>query len=200
MASQVSAASTPASLRDNDVEYLALLDRVLLDRYVSFPEADALVASADDLGIERSTAQLLHRKYLAGLVAAAWTDGVITEQEREDLNLVATLLAVSDSDLKDLIDSGATETQTTESFDAFQLHVGDLVVFTGQMTRDRATWEAEAAAAGLVPWKGITKKVKLLVAADPDSLSGKAKLAQEYGIPVVNELTFEQLIRAFSRT
>lgn len=33
----------------------------------------------------------------------------------------------------------------------------------------------------------MTKKVKVLVAADPDSLSGKARKARDYGIPVVGE-------------
>jgi DNA polymerase-3 subunit epsilon len=33
----------------------------------------------------------------------------------------------------------------------------------------------------------VTKKVALLVAADPDSLSGKAREARDYGIPIVGE-------------
>ena len=33
----------------------------------------------------------------------------------------------------------------------------------------------------------MTKKVKLVVAADPDSLSGKARKARDYGITVVSE-------------
>ncbi|MEF2254696.1 BRCT domain-containing protein [Microbacterium schleiferi] len=33
----------------------------------------------------------------------------------------------------------------------------------------------------------MTKKVRLVVAADPDSLSGKAPKARDYGIPIVGE-------------
>jgi len=33
----------------------------------------------------------------------------------------------------------------------------------------------------------VSKKVSLVVAADPDSLSGKARKAREYGVPVVGE-------------
>ena len=35
--------------------------------------------------------------------------------------------------------------------------------------------------------------MKLVVAADPDSLSGKARKARDYGIPVVTEDGFERI-------
>jgi DNA polymerase-3 subunit epsilon len=40
----------------------------------------------------------------------------------------------------------------------------------------------------------VTKKVKLVVAADPDSLSGKARKARDYGIPVVGEDALGRLL------
>lgn len=55
------------------------------------------------------------------------------------------------------------------------------------MCRLRSDWEQDAAEVGLVPHGAVTKKVVLLVAADPDSLSGKARKARDYGIPVVTE-------------
>ncbi|UUT36001.1 hypothetical protein L2X98_23115 [Microbacterium elymi] len=33
----------------------------------------------------------------------------------------------------------------------------------------------------------VTKRVALVAAADPDSLSGKARKARDYGIPIVSE-------------
>ena len=41
---------------------------------------------------------------------------------------------------------------------------------------------------------GITKKTKLVVAADPDSQSGKAAKARSYGVPVVTEAAFARLL------
>ena len=38
-----------------------------------------------------------------------------------------------------------------------------------------------------MPWDAVTRKVKLVAAADPDSLSGKARKARDYGIPIVDE-------------
>ena len=71
---------------------------------------------------------------------------------------------------------------------------GDLIVLTGEMTRPRKEIEAILVARGYVPWSAITKKVKLLVAADPDSLSGKARKARDYGITIVDEHTMWTLI------
>ncbi len=62
------------------------------------------------------------------------------------------------------------------------------------MTRSREVWEQELRNLGLVPWAAVTKKVKLVVAADPDSLSGKARKARDYGIPIVNEQTLASLL------
>jgi DNA polymerase III subunit epsilon len=54
----------------------------------------------------------------------------------------------------------------------FAFAVGDLVVLTGEMRRPREEWF------------GIVK-------VDPDSLSGKARKARDYGIPVVDEAWLE---------
>jgi DNA polymerase-3 subunit epsilon len=40
----------------------------------------------------------------------------------------------------------------------------------------------------------VTKKLDMLVLADPDSLSGKAKKAREYGIRIVAESAFWSII------
>lgn len=69
----------------------------------------------------------------------------------------------------------------------FRLAPGDLIVLTGDMARSREHWQCELRERGFVPWDAVTKKVKLVAAADPDSLSGKARKARDYGIPIVSE-------------
>lgn len=76
----------------------------------------------------------------------------------------------------------------------FALARGDEIVLTGAMTRPRDDWEREARAAGLAPWPNVTKRTRVVIAADPDSLSGKARTARRYGIPVVSERAFEELL------
>ena len=74
-----------------------------------------------------------------------------------------------------------------------RLEPGDRVVFTGDMVRDRSEWEALARRRGLEPG-GVTKKTKVVVASDPNSLSGKAGKARSYGIPIITETAFERLL------
>ena len=40
----------------------------------------------------------------------------------------------------------------------------------------------------------MTKRTALVVAADPNSASGKAATARSYGIPIITEEAFERLL------
>ena len=184
-------------------QYLALLDRALLDRVLSVREDDALAATADEFGIDRPTALGLHREYLDDLARAAWADGVVTDVERRDLNGVAAMLSLTPSDVDSALRVAADASSRGEPFHAagdaplsgrFCLNPGDMVVFTGEMVVPREEWIARAANAGLVPHTGVTKKVALVIAADPDSLSGKARKAADYGIPIVTEQAFARML------
>jgi DNA polymerase-3 subunit epsilon len=42
---------------------------------------------------------------------------------------------------------------------------------------------------------GVTKQTRMLVTADPDSMSGKAQKAARYGIPVVHPRAFAQILQ-----
>lgn len=174
---------------DEHNAYLATLDRALMDRQISVSEADGLVTLADSLGISRSTAEQLHIKYMIAMLAAAWEDGVVTAEEEADLRIIGDLLDISQESITGgLIASVAgQDADTGAAVQSLVLVAGDKVVLTGDMSRDRSDIEADLRAAGFVPHPAITKAVKLLVAADPDSLSGKAKKARSYGIPVVGE-------------
>ncbi|WP_017537822.1 exonuclease domain-containing protein [Nocardiopsis halophila] len=186
--------------------YLAVLDRALVDRHLSAAEADELVDTARYLGISRETVAAAHHRYLAALADAAWEDGVVTGLERADLQNVAALLGMPpDSVGKELRRAEAERTcggsaaggrSAAPPASAFVLDPGDQVVFTGTSRRSRDDWHGMAVEAGLVPKNGVTRQTRILVAADPDSLSGKAKKARERGIPVITEEAFEKLLEA----
>jgi DNA polymerase-3 subunit epsilon len=183
---------------DEHNAYLAMLDRALMDRQISASEADGLVTLADSLGIGRTTAEQLHIKYTISMLAAAWDDGVVTPEEEADLRIVGDLLDISQESItRGLVAPVAgQDAESGASVQALVLAAGDKVVLTGEMSRDRSDIEVDLRAAGLVPHPAVTKAVKLLVAADPDSLSGKAKKARSYGIPVVGENYLSKLLRA----
>ncbi len=176
-------------------QYLSLLDRALLDRHISSTEGAALVELANDLGISRRTIGTLHEEYVRALVHVAWSDSVVTPEEEHDLRMVAKLLDVSDDLLADAFNTPPAEPGRAIDFHE-GLTPGDMIVLTGQMERERSELEDLIVEAGFVPHSGVTKKVKLVVAADPDSLSGKARKARDYGIPVVSESYLLQLIGA----
>lgn len=175
------------------LDYLALLDRCLLDRQISMHEADQLVELAELLGLSRNTCELLHATYFAELTAIAWADGVLTMEELQDLVTVGTLLSIPAAIVAEAMQPRAADAKAPTQA-KFALLAGDLIVLTGDMAVTRDEWHARLQRGGYVPWQAVTKKVKLVVAADPDSLSGKAKKARDYRIPIIGEPALEKLL------
>lgn len=178
-------------------EYLALLDRALLDRTLSASEQDGLIELARTLELTYADALSLHRDYLTALARTALADGIVTDDERLDLNAVADLLGLTARDVDIALREAATGEEPTQ-WVRFRLRQGDIVAFTGQMTGHRDEWEARATRHGLTVGS-VTKRTRLLVAADPDSLSGKAAKARQYGIPIVTPEAFDTLVEAVAR-
>ena len=176
------------------LDYLALLDLSLLDHEISAHEANALVTLAESRGISRETCERLHLEYFDQLVDAAWADGVLTEGEQATLSSVGEALGLDAAVVAAA--SVPREVVAIPAVAVFSLIAGDLVVLTGEMSRPREDWSLELEARGLVPWAAVTKKVKLVAAADPDSLSGKARKARDYGIPIVGEAGLVELLAA----
>ncbi|MFF2051136.1 exonuclease domain-containing protein [Leifsonia sp. NPDC058194] len=176
-----------------NVDYLALLDRVLLDRVVSVSEASALEALAQGLGLTPEDVQLAHRAYFDGLVATAWEDHVLTDAESAEIRSIGDVLSIDE----DVVVSSLAEAPAVPAppmTTGFRLEPGDIVVLTGEMSKPREAWAEVLTRLGLIVKNNVVKKTKLLVAADPDSLSGKAKTARDYGITIVNEAGLERLL------
>jgi DNA polymerase-3 subunit epsilon len=178
----------PRSADPRGDSYLDLLDRALVDRHISAGEADDLIAVADRFDLSRADVEHLHRGYLAGLATVALEDGVVTTEERHDLDRVALLLGLPTAAV------GEALAAPGEGRDLWRLQPGDLVVFTGAMTPSREDWQLEAAAAGLTVGDNVTRKTRLLIAADPDSMSGKAKKARQFGIPIVHPVAYQGML------
>jgi DNA polymerase-3 subunit epsilon len=181
--------------------YFSLLDKALLDRDISVSEADGLIELAAQLGFCRQDALHVHHTYLRELARAAWADGVVTDDERADIAAVAAVLGLDD----DIAGRILAEERTTASLPVgvpepkvvvggLVLRPGDKVVLTGTMQLDRAEIHRQAVSVGLRVMSSVSAKTRVLVAADPDSLSGKAKNARALGVPVVGEDTFLRVL------
>ncbi|WP_395656514.1 exonuclease domain-containing protein [Nocardioides sp.] len=172
--------------------YLEVLESALLDRYLSAHEEEALIEVATDLGLGRDQLDTIHRDYLMAMAAVALEDGVVTKAELKDLETVARLLGLSIDDVPRSLDAAKASTVRPVA-PSFRLAPGDQICLTGQMSRPREDIEALVVAQGLSVG-GLTKKTRLLVAADPDSQSGKAAKARSYGVPIVTEAALVGLL------
>ncbi|MFZ0428751.1 MAG: exonuclease domain-containing protein [Acidobacteriota bacterium] len=183
------------------LEYRVLLDRVLEDRVIEEWEANALLEMASEWDLHRDEVERIHRAYLRELVVAAWEDGIITEMEQRDLETVARLLGLE----RDFLGATIQETRKTHptnvarTFTEASEHdlAGQTVCFTGELrcsfrgspiTKQVAGQLAERA--GLIVLKNVTKKLDILVVADPMTQSGKAKKARQYGTRLIHEPVF----------
>ncbi|HEX5114196.1 MAG TPA: BRCT domain-containing protein [Pseudonocardiaceae bacterium] len=182
--------------------YLAVLDRALLDRHLSATEADELLDVAYELGLGLTDAVAIHVGYLRDLARAAWADQVVTDEEQRDIEAVAALLGLdkglADTVLRDERSAATTPGRVVPS-GGLTLRPGDKVVLTGAMTRERDDIIAQATAAGIRVTTGLSKQTTVLVAADPDSLSGKAKRARALAVPVVSEEAFLEVLDGLIR-
>lgn len=177
-----------------NVDYLALLDRVLLDRVVSVSEAATLAELAIGLNLTADDVRLAHQAYFDGLVSLAWEDRVLTEQEASEIQAVGVLLGIDDRRVADAL-AAPSSADNPHVTSGFHLNQGDIIVLTGDMIRPRDSWVEELTQRGFVVKNNVLKKTKLLVAADPDSMSGKAKTARDYGVTIVNEEGLERLLK-----
>jgi DNA polymerase III subunit epsilon len=195
------------------VAYLDLLDRLLEDRCVENAEADALYETAMKWGLDGQHIGQLHNRYLTSLADAAIADGVITDSELRDLSLVARLLGLPELSMDELLARTAARFPIKrEEIAPSQAAApatgpvrsdlrGQSVCFTGELlsyfhgerlSRERA--EEFAANAGLTVQNGVTKSLNILVVADPQTQSGKAKKARQYGVRVMHEPVFWRTI------
>ncbi len=193
-------ASTP-----NVLAYLTLIDRALDDRSIDANEEDTLLNAALEWGLTKTQIFEAHKNYMYNLAINALADGVVSDAERRDLYMVARLLGQDELGLDNAMKTASLQLSIarrgTKQYWAQNELAGKTVCFTGELqtslkgnliTREIA--EALAQQAGLVVANNVTKKLDVLVVADPNTQSGKAKKARDYGIRILSDVVFWRLI------
>ena len=189
-------------------QYFRLLDDVFLDRDLSAAEERQLLEFAAQYQLSSVALADFHQRYLRSLVAAAWADGVVTREERETIEVVGRYLGippeVREVDLPTTTAPGSPTVVTAPAPEGevrsglldscIVLAPGDRVTVTGPVLRTHSEWEALFGAHNIAV-AGLAKKTKVLIAGDINSMSGKAKKARDYGIPVISEAAADELIR-----
>lgn len=178
-----------------------MLDRALIDRILALHEMDELIGLARDLGLSQQQTEAAHRDYLDALVRQSWGDGAQSDAETADLGLIAGLLGIGEAELRESLRAAAEGAGGGQAgyacsppVGAFALEPGDRIVFTGEalgISRDQLCREAETL--GLRPMSSVSRKTKVVVASDPDSISGKARKARQCGVPVIDFAAYFRL-------
>ena len=177
---------------DSD-RYRAVLAAALADKHLSSSEIKQLEESALKEGITHEDMVAIHEDFIRQLSVEAWLDGIVTEEEQQTLRVLARQLGVN----SELTEALIATPQSGELVAGIALKPGDRVTFTGQLDLPRGDWEQRAASVGL-DVGGVTKKSVLLVAANPDSASSKARRARSLGVPIIDERTFAQLLNTMN--
>ena len=108
---------------------------------------------------------------------------------------VAVLLGLDAHAIDAALDAEKAEESVACTVGGFCLKASDAVVFTGEAPGiERGDLEVQAHTLGLRVTGSVSRKTQLLVAADPDSLSGKARKARDLGVPIVDYPTYFQML------
>ena len=200
-------ARLPAGASDEPItdQYFTLLDRVLEDRIVDENEIYQIELLANELEMSRDQAILAHKQYMEKLFLVALDDGIISKSELSDLDAVRKLLNISKSQFDKLFKNTINRYKENPHSNKFQRSnealIGKTVCFTGTLNctingkiATRKTIQNAASASRMIVQKGVTKKLDILVAADPNSMSGKASKAREYGVRIIAEPVFWKMV------
>ncbi|MFM8250321.1 MAG: exonuclease domain-containing protein [Planctomycetota bacterium] len=189
----------------NVLAYMALIDRILEDRVIDEREEETVIHAAIEFGLTNAQLNSAHAQYLQNLAVLALSDGVITDLERRDLQAVARLLGQDSSLLDQMLNTAVRQLQATRRLSTASRSIdhtlaGKRICFTGELlgtiggepiTRQIA--EEIAAAGGAEIAGNVSKRLDLLVVADPNTQSGKARKARELGVRIVSEAVFWQM-------
>jgi len=181
------------------LEYLNLLDDILADRRITQQESEALYNFAAIKDLSKQAVVDLHNTYLTNIIKVALLDGTITDTEMNDIRLVASILNICQVNLDKIIN--LSKINSTGREPTRKDYRGKSVCFTGTLNtkiKERSLTREEAHAIalehGLAIKNGVSKDLDFLVAADPDTMSGKAKKARQYNVTIMAEQAFWNML------
>ena len=174
-------------------QYLNLLDAVLQDEYLSEDEIKALEELATLLKLDSNEVALLNSAHIHNLCRTAMSDQIVTVEERMHIRVIADLLYVTD--WEQILDGPQKPSEPMNVGEGSNL-AGLRVCFTGSMSQSREECHIQAKRHGLLVQDNVTKKLDILVVADKNSASSKARKAREYSVRIINEAAFFDLLSA----
>jgi DNA polymerase-3 subunit epsilon len=166
---------------ENEVAYLDTLDYLFEDSVLTSAEVESLIEISQELQISDWTRNFLNKQYINSFVVGAKRDGIFSQSEEKNVLHLVEALGIEEFDLPDF-----QPVKLTIPTDSIK------ICFTGEATFQksivpREKLEAIASLAGMTCVHSVTKKnCTLVVAADVHTMSGKAKKARDFEIPVIS--------------
>lgn len=173
--------ATSSTSADKSI-YVEYLQRAIADGEIDDDEAQDLMSIAREIGLSIADVADLHLEVFSEMSALAWSDGRLSDFEKSQIDQVAKQLGVGEIELERARSGKGYISNSGASF----LRKGDLVVLTGAMQPPKDLVAQQIEAFGAQVADSLTKKTNLLVAADPNTLSGKGQKARSWGIPIVS--------------
>ncbi|MCI1636554.1 MAG: hypothetical protein LKI30_00395 [Bifidobacterium crudilactis] len=187
--------------------YTRLLNASLTNGRLSEHDSIALANLSCELGLSQHQCARIHESYVLEVAQALWEDGVPAKDDLDALAKIGQALSVRPSVIEQATRIDTTEDLTSaipvithavdhaaNAYHRLTLAEGDRLALTGSMSRRRSEWEEILRALGIAPQSAVTKATRVLVAADPDTESTKARKARAYQIPIVDEPWLERAV------
>ncbi len=171
--------------------YSGAVENALEDRLLEKHELDGLLVLGTKLGISSEQAISISQSYFEGVASRALADGRIDSVERRDLEKVASILELDAETISRLMDNAKTvEAEAVDLEGKSVCFTGGVEATRGAQPLTRTDLQASASGRGMIVKSGVSKKLDLLVTADPHSMSGKPKKARELGVQIVSIESF----------
>jgi DNA polymerase-3 subunit epsilon len=204
LAERLPASCSQHTMYEGERDYQALLWRVLEDGRIDVSEGESLVEIAMNWGLSYSRIHDIHKDYLVQLISAALSDRTISEVERNEIDSVGQALGfgkMSDAQIEEFLQTNHLNLPTCSNTTSGECLKAKTVCFTGDSMCSvggspisRVLAERLAAEQGLRIASTVTKSLDMLVLTDPNSQSGKAKKARQYGIRIIHEPVFWRML------
>jgi len=171
--------------------YRGAVEAAMEDRLLEAHELDGLLELGTKLGVSPEQARSINQSYFEGVATRAIADHRIDAVEKRDMEKIAAVLELDQDTVDRLLAKASPANVSSANLE------GLAVCFTGGVdaTRSgrplsRADLQASATGRGMILKSGVSKKLDLLVTADPHSMSGKSRKARDLGVRIVSVEAF----------
>jgi DNA polymerase-3 subunit epsilon len=176
----------PMVASDSHSDYLSVLLAAMADLNIDELELRDLEVAALASGLTSASLRAINRSALASVMNFFLDDGVLSQEESEVLDALASRLGVSAGEIHDEFKSSG-ELQSFSPHSVLTPPAGAKFVLTGFPESKKREIAFHLQQKGLDVASGVSKKVAGVIALDPDTQSGKAVRARELGIPILGE-------------